>query len=273
MTVLADVQLAQRLERTEGTSNARFVEARARRNPESGAHWIEVAGTYAMFDGPDSMLTQTFGLGLFEAPAESQLKDLEAFFHERGAPVMHETCPLAPPSLWPLLNSRFYEPVEFTAVTYLPLRGRAIPDPLLPVRIARTEEFPEYARTAAEGWSTEYPDQRSMIEDFAIISATCEGQYPFAAEWEGKMVATGGLVIHGGVALLAGASTIPEARKKGAQQSLLNSRLRFAVEAGCDLAMQCALPGSTSQKNAQRQGFQIAYTRVKWRLARANVTR
>lgn len=28
-----------------------------------------------------------------------------------------------------------------------------------------------------------------------------------------------------------------------------------------------ALPGSASQRNAERQGFRIAYTRIKWTLA------
>jgi hypothetical protein len=71
----------------------------------------------------------------------------------------------------------------------------------------------------------------------------------------------------GGVALLAGASTIPEGRKQGAQLALLGSRLQYATEHGCNTAMMCALPGSSSQRNAERQGFRIAYTRVKWKKA------
>ncbi|HEX8658432.1 MAG TPA: hypothetical protein VF690_12890, partial [Hymenobacter sp.] len=61
----ADLSLARKLERAEARGNAGFVEVRARVAPEVGAQWIEVAGAYAMFDGPDSCLTQTFGLGLF----------------------------------------------------------------------------------------------------------------------------------------------------------------------------------------------------------------
>ncbi|HYO16464.1 MAG TPA: hypothetical protein VE685_24980 [Thermoanaerobaculia bacterium] len=34
----------------------------------------------------------------------------------------------------------------------------------------------------------------------------------------------------------------------------------------CDLAMMCAHPGSASQRNAERHGFRIAYTRTKWQL-------
>jgi len=40
-----------------------------------------------------------------------------------------------------------------------------------------------------------------------------------------------------------------------------------AESQGCDLAMMCAQPGSASQRNAERQGFRIAYTRIKWQLS------
>jgi GNAT superfamily N-acetyltransferase len=65
-------------------------------------------------------------------------------------------------------------------------------------------------------------------------------------------------------ALLAGASTVPAWRGRGAQGALLGARLRHAAALGCDVAMMGALPGSASQRNAERQGFRIAYTRMKW---------
>jgi hypothetical protein len=43
--------------------------------------------------------------------------------------------------------------------------------------------------------------------------------------------------------------------------------VNLAVSRGCDLAMVCIEPGSASQRNAERQGFRIAYTRIKWQLA------
>ena len=62
----ADIDLARRLERAEAQGNVNFVEARAAAFPDRGATWLEVAGTYAMFDGVDSPVTQTFGLGVYE---------------------------------------------------------------------------------------------------------------------------------------------------------------------------------------------------------------
>ena len=98
-------------------------------------------------------------------------------------------------------------------------------------------------------------------------AAHAEDSISFLARLEGKAIAAGALCISAGVALLAGACTIPEARRQGAQLALLETRLHYAAERGCDVAMMCAAPGSASQRNAERHGFRIAYTRVKWRLA------
>jgi hypothetical protein len=57
-----------------------------------------------------------------------------------------------------------------------------------------------------------------------------------------------------------------ERTEAAANAAFVEARLRFAAERGCDLAMMGALPGSASQRNAERQGFRIAYTRTKWRL-------
>lgn len=39
--------------------------------------------------------------------------------------------------------------------------------------------------------------------------------------------------------------------------------MRYAFDHDCDLAMMVAEAGSESQRNAERKGFQIAYTRIK----------
>lgn len=110
--IFSDLTLARRLERAEAQNSARFVEARARLSPESGAQWIEVAGAYAMFDGVSSPLTQTFGFGMFQPVTGPDLDAIEAFYRDRGAPVLHEVSPLAGVELAALLSERGYRPVE-----------------------------------------------------------------------------------------------------------------------------------------------------------------
>jgi GNAT superfamily N-acetyltransferase len=266
----SDLALARRLERAEAHSNARFVEARAKLFPESGARWIEVAGAYAMFDGASSPLTQTFGLGLFEPVTSAEMEALEEFFRARGAPVSHEISPLADPALLALLNERGYQPVEFTSVMFRPIqRGIHLAAPRqerIQVRLIREGEQELWTHTAARGWG-EFGELADFVLEAGQIITRREAALSFLAELDGQAIATGALSLGAGVALLAGASTVPEGRKQGAQLALLESRLRYAADQGCDLAMICAQPGSASQRNAERHGFRIAYTRIKWRLA------
>jgi RNA polymerase sigma factor (sigma-70 family) len=74
----------------------------------------------------------------------------------------------------------------------------------------------------------------------------------------------GGFVIPiAGVAQLTGAATIPAHRRRGVQTALLSARLAdAAAAAGCDVAVIITQPGSKSQQNAQRQGFDLLYTRA-----------
>ena len=264
-----DQTLSRRLERAEGHSSTKFIEARAIAFPNIGARWIEVAGAYAMYDGVNSPLTQTFGLGLFQTVTEADMEIVEQFYSERGASVFHEISPLAEPALLALLNERGYHPIELTSVMFRPIwRGVKLAAPRnerINIRLAQAGEQELWAQTAAKGWS-EFAEYTDFMLELAQVSAKREDGLSFLAELEGQPIATGGLSICEGVALMAGASTIPEARKQGAQLALLESRLNYAAEQGCDIAMICALPGSASQRNAERQGFRIAYTRIKWQL-------
>jgi GNAT superfamily N-acetyltransferase len=262
--------LVSKLERTEARATVDFVESRAKLFPESCAGWIDVAGTYAMFDGAESPCTQTFGLGVFGEITHAELDTLEAFFQDRGAPVFHEVSPLADPALVTLLNERGYQPIELTSVMYRPLEGETTENrPAnadIVTRIINAGEEDLWARTSAKGWSTEMPGLADFMYEFGRIGARSAGARPFVAELDGKPISTGALFIYDDAALLAGASTIPEGRNRGAQNALLDARLRYAAAQGCAIAIMGARPGSQSQRNAEKNGFRIAYTRTKWQL-------
>jgi hypothetical protein len=126
--------------------------------------------------------------------------------------------------------------------------------------------FRHWADVAAQGWNTESPDLAEFVRDLGLVMSHAAGSHCFLAELNGRPVASGGLNLVGGVALLAGASTILEARGRGAQNALLSTRLAFAAERGADVAMVVTQPGSASQRNAERRGFRTAYARSKWHL-------
>jgi hypothetical protein len=268
--IFSDLALARRLERAEAQACLEFVEARAKLFPDSGAEWLQVAGAYAMYDGVESPATQTFGLGMFQPATDGDLEQIELFFQKHGAPVFHEVSPLADASVLALLIERGYQPLEFTSVMFRAInRDTSFATPRnqnIRVRTVGAGEHDLWARIAVKGWS-EFTEFADVMLGLSQVSAKRPGGRSFLAELDGQPIATGALCISEGIALLAGASTIPEGRKQGAQLALLDSRLRYAAEQGCDIAMMCALPGSASQRNAERQGFRIAYTRIKWHLS------
>ncbi len=267
---VADLSLARRLERAEGLANAAFVEARRELQPHGGATWTEIAGVYAMFDGVSSPITQTFGLGIFEQFLEHQFEEIEAFFDSRGAPTAHEVCSFAAPETLSLLTSRRYSPIETSVVLVQPTSGPiSTSSTRIVVRSVGADDAALYSRISLQGWTSESPELAPFFEDFGSITTRAHGTHCFLGELDSRPIAAATLNVHNGVALFAGASTIPEARRQGAQLALLNARLTFAASLGVDLAMVVTAPGSASQRNSERQGFRPVYTRAKWQRAPA----
>jgi GNAT superfamily N-acetyltransferase len=265
---LSDLALARRLERAEGHACRQFAEARRRLFPASGAAWMECAGATVVFDGVESPVTQTFGLGIFEELTAAPLEIIERFFLDRGAPVFHEVSPLAGVAALDLLCARGYRPIEISSVLHRPVEKPLAGLPgNIKVRVTGPEESQIWAEVSAKGWAHQNPELLDFMAGFGAISSARDHSVCFLAEIDGQPGAAGILSIHDGVALFAGAATVPEMRRRGLQSALLQERLRYASGHGCELAMMVAEAGSHSQRNAERQGFHIAYTRTKWRLS------
>ncbi len=265
--MFSDLALARRLERAEGHACAQFAEARRRLFPDSGAQWIECAGAYAVFDGIDSPITQSFGLGIFEELSAASLDAIERFFLDRGAPVLHEVSPLAGVAALDLLCTRNYRPIEISNVLYRPVEKPAAADHgNIRVSVTGPEEAQLWTNISARGWTHEHPELLDFLLQSGTLSSAREDSLCFLAEVDDKPGAAGVLCMHDGVALFGGSATIPELRRHGLQAALLEERMRYAFDHGCDLAAMVAEAGSNSQRNAERKGFRVAYTRMKWRL-------
>jgi GNAT superfamily N-acetyltransferase len=275
----SDLALAQRLERAEGDACLQFAAAHRRRMPECGADWMECAGAQVVFDGVDSPATQTFGLGLNEELNPDSLDTIESFFRGHGSPVRHEVSPFAGVPALDLLCRRNYRPIETASVLYQPIfQQSASKSPSIQntpanaqpgeirVRAIAPDEAELWAAINRRGWTSENPELSDFLLEFSSIAANREHAISFLAELDGVPGAAASLSIYEGVAVFSGATTVPEMRRRGLQSALLSERLRYGSEIGCDLAMMVTLPGSDSQRNAERNGFQIAYTRMKWQL-------
>ncbi len=266
--IFADKKLAERIERVDGLSNAAFVDARAKLFPDSNAEWREIGGAFAMFDTVESPLTQVFGLGLFQETDADTIKEIEGFFRNHNAPVLIEVCSLADISVSNLLHERGYQPVEQSNVLVKPI-DEEFPLTFLSevqARLVRTEEKDVWINTIAKGWSEGNEEITQMFSDISQVSFETKGTHCFAAILNNEIIGGGVAIICEGIAALAGVSTVTEHRRKGAQNALFNFRINFAREHNCDMATVVTLPGSDSQRNAERNGFRVAYTRMKWML-------
>jgi len=266
--MFADLDLSKRLESAEGHACAQFADSRRRQFPDSGGEWMECAGAYAVFDTVDSPVTQTFGLGVFEELTTESLDRIEQFFAGHRAPVFLEMSPHAGVAAFDLLCTRGYRPVEFSNVMYRPVDNPTVGPPAnVSVRIAGDSDSDLWTRVSARGWAQEQPELLEFLLGFGTIFTGRTDTVCFLAEVDGQPGAAGALCIHDGVALFAGSATVPELRRRGLQSALLHARMRYAFDSGCDIAEIVVHPGSDSQRNAERKGFRIAYTRTKWKLS------
>lgn len=262
----ADLALARRLEKAEGRVSVLCAEALARLRPESGAAFEEIAGGYSVFTGVNSPLTQAMGLGLNGPVSEAEMDRLENFFRSRGDAARVETCPLADPSLVQLFGRRTYRVTEYSNVLVRALeRGEAwsTEAPGLTVERVRSADADRWARTVAQGFAEHFPVTPELLEVMALSchnpAAEC-----YLARVDGEPAGGAALCILDGIAGIYGASTLPAFRNRGVQTSLLRVRLSRAAAEGCELAMTVTQPGSRSQRNVERFGFCVVYTRSKF---------
>jgi GNAT superfamily N-acetyltransferase len=260
-----DFELARRLEMAESFAGRACAEAALRLRPELPVAVEEIAGGVAVFAGADSPVTQAVGVGLNGPVSDADLDRLEEFYTSRGAPVSLEICPLVDLSLYEALAKRGYHLREVSNVLVrlmTPGESFAPPAEGVVVRPAAPHEEQLWALAVAQGFAEHFPVTQSildvMVGFFHRVDACC-----FLA-LVGREVAGGAVVsANDGVGGLFGASTLPAFRRRGVQTALLAARLAWACGRDCNVAVSIAQPGSISQRNIERFGFRVAYTRTK----------
>lgn len=90
------------------------------------------------------------------------------------------------------------------------------------------------------------------------------GWQAYLAELDGVAAGAGALVVRDGVGYLANAATLPSARARGVQSSLIAARIDAARAARCDLVCSVAEPDSPSARNLVRAGLAVAGARTYW---------
>jgi GNAT superfamily N-acetyltransferase len=270
MPLFCDTALAARIERAEAELMARATGAARRRGLGAG-FVVPVAGGVATFAGAGSPFSKVAGLGFGGVPSPSALDQIERAFAACGTPVQIELAHLGDPAVGAWLTGRGYRLVSFENVLGLALDSG--PERVTPagveVRPSGDGEFGEWLEAVVDG--VIHPDTEGLPahEEFPrdiIVNAerdlVAAGAVRYAALRDGVMAGGATIRLAAGIAQLTGAATRPAHRRRGVQTALLAARLADAAAAGCDIAVVTTQPGSVSQHNVQRRGFDLLYTRA-----------
>jgi GNAT superfamily N-acetyltransferase len=262
-----DVDLARRVEMAEANAGGDCAEAFHRLRPDFPVAVQEIAGGTAVFAGVDSPITQAIGVGLNGEVTDDELDALGEFFNAHNAPAAVELCPLVEMSLYERFATRGYRLLEVSNVLILDVLARApisaATPPAVTIRAATRDESKLWTQIVAQGFAEHFPVTQAILD---VMEGFCHRSGPcsfFLAFVDGEPAGGGVVSAYKGVGGLFGASTLPAFRRRGVQAALLNARLAWARDHGCDLVASIAQPGSASHRNIERFGFRVAYTRTK----------
>lgn len=264
LPITADAYLARRIETANTRLGTDAAKAMQTIRPDLLAGSLEVAGGCAIYAGSTSPLTHALGLGLSEAAiTDAEIERVEDFFRERDAPSTIECCPLAHPSLLEILGRRGYRPVDFENVLVRLLHPWSLLPAShgIPIRQAGPDEAQLWAETVGRGFFELDTITREECE-VGLALFHMEGSRGYLAERDGLPLGGAGLALRDSLAFFYADSTLPRARRKGVHEALIQLRLLAAQHAGGTLAVANTQPGSGSQRNFERCGFQVAYTKV-----------
>lgn len=270
--MFADATLAARIDRAEARLTSGAAEAIRDAGLQKRVLVLPIAGGQAVYAGPSAPMTKLIGLG-FEGPLDvSVLNEVEREWRDRAEPVRVELSNLAHPTISEALTERGYRLRGFENVlgrllkTLEPVES----GPDLTVEVARDADATTWMDIAVrsfselDGTGSGSDDSVSQEELVRLLSEfmVVPGFVRYLGRIDGQPVGEAALRLDQGLAQLCGAGTLPAFRGRGMQKALLARRLSDAQAAGCDLAVVTTAPGSRSQENVMRRGFELLYTRA-----------
>lgn len=267
----ASATLARQIDRTELALVMSMAES-ARAAGVADVHVWPIGGAAAVLSEPGSPFNKLIGLGFSDEVSVATLEAIEREHDTRHARLQVEFSTLGDPVVTRLLSSRGYALAGFEHVLARRLeRGEVPPATAIvvsPVDAGASRDWRETVTTAflhpdvLDGPESHESFDRAALERTYDLFGAAPGVERLLARVEGAVAGGASLYIRDGIALMCGAATLPRFRRRGVQSALLHARLDRARQAGCDLAVVTTQPGSKSQQNVRRLGFELIYARA-----------
>ncbi len=244
---------------------------------ENSTESEEIGGGLMAFMGKGSWNNQACGLGLDGPVSEDELDRLVAFYVERGVEPRIEVCPFVDKSLIKGLGDRGFIVREFENVLARELRdgedfraamSHGWPEGVELVRVDPDDDamVTAYVSVSVKAFFADIDEIPEIMDTTArrVVKHPRSDAFLAMLVEDGRSVAVGGggMEASGEIACLFGAGVVEGYRQRGIQQALIVRRLEQAREKGCRVACIHSLPGISTERNAMRLGFFLAYTKV-----------
>lgn len=218
---------------------------------------LEVEGSVAAFMGVGSPLTTVKGL---RGDATSHgLAEIEAFFRAHRAPaVTIELAPWLDATTREVLVRRGYQLAghEDVVSRVVDADAAVLPRPTLEVTAIAVEPW---VAISQQGFDRPIDD---AVRELVDVAVRLPGSVRLGVRAGDRWIACGQVVVEDDTVIFANDSTIPEARRMGAQTALIQARLATVNDGSLVIAE--VAPGSRSERNYLRCGFEVAYTRTQF---------
>lgn len=262
-----DLRFAQRIEHHEAQNLADYALTHAQRVPASNAAVTSIGDGIAAFSRADWPVNAAAGVGMGNNAFQSeQLEELEAFYAQFNVEPRIVICPFTDRDLLQQLGRRGYYIAQFMNVHARPFTHEDViakPEHDIDVKLISADEADLWALVnvrSGRGEDDIPADDKWLALARTAIARPCVSG--FIAWVDGKPAGSAAMCMRDGVATFFSTSTHPAYRRRGVQAALIRARLAHAAQAGCDIAIVTTSPGSDSQRNVQRYGFDVSYTRV-----------
>jgi ribosomal protein S18 acetylase RimI-like enzyme len=200
--------------------------------------------------------------GLWPEDAE-RAPELARFYAERGVRAWVE---LAPSMQFQQLAAALTEAGAAHIGFHTMLAGPAVATTVPGVQVEPAQDPELFAEVLLRGHGV--PEgARTRDRDSVARWKDKEGWCLYLARVDGEPAGAALLTLDDDFGYLANASTLPAFRNRGVQTALIAARIADAEAAGCELVASQAEFGSASQRNLERAGLSVAYTKAVWRLA------
>jgi GNAT superfamily N-acetyltransferase len=275
--MLVEHEIVARLERAFAADIVAVARSHRELVAGSSASFLEIGAGAAVVIGQGSALNRVLGAWLDGEPVDQdELAGAEQLMEDAGVASEIQLTSWAPEGVLEILGDRGYRAAWIRPTYVRTLDRYAHERDTGPMGRLVVEEvgsdpdlFAEWRDLHLEVFAPDDEIGRRAAGEFCTAVHAIPGAHDFVASIDGRTVAICSMILRDRRAWLGGMATRGDSRRLGIQAALIKMRLDRAREAGCDVAVTTANPGTSSGRNIERLGFTSSYSILGLRKPRA----